>query len=131
MRVVAVGLHRLVNDIDVLATSPLARTLQTAEIVAAEFGGLDVMQIEELRPGTPPADFVEWIQDAGAKETVAIVGHETQLSELVGLLLSGRPEPLVVMKKGGALLLDLDDRAPGGGKLLWSLTPGQLRMLGG
>ena len=96
----------------------------------------EVMEIEELRPTMPPAAFVEWIQDAGAKETMAIVGHDPLLSELVGLLLSGRPDSIVKIKKGAAVMLELDAggksrRGPGDARLLWSLTPRQLRMLGG
>ncbi|MGH7674557.1 MAG: SixA phosphatase family protein, partial [Gemmatimonadales bacterium] len=38
MRQAAKGLHRLVKTLDVLATSPLARAAQTAEILGAEYG---------------------------------------------------------------------------------------------
>lgn len=135
MRRGAAGLHRLVDELDVLATSPLVRARQTAEILASEFGGPGILEIGELRPTMPPAAFVEWVRDAGAKETVAIVGHETHLSELVGLLLSARPDPIVRIRKGAAVMLELDAygrdrRGPGGAKLLWSLAPRQLRLLG-
>lgn len=136
MRLSAGGLHRLVDEIDVLASSPLLRGRQTADIVAAEFGAPEVTELEELRPESPPDAFVEWLQDAGAKETIALVGHEPHLSELVGWLLTGRREEVVRIKKGGAAMVEL--RARGrrrlgsrSGTLLWSLTSKQLRMLGG
>ncbi|MGH7448064.1 MAG: SixA phosphatase family protein [Longimicrobiales bacterium] len=135
MRLGAAGLHRLVEEIDVLATSPLVRTRQTAEIVAAEFGGPGIVELDELRPEATPSAFVEWLQDAGSKETIAIVGHDMQLVTLVGLLLTGTAETVVRIKKGAALLLDVGERRRGhaglrSGRLLWSLTPRQLRMLG-
>lgn len=130
----AAGMHRLVDTIDLLATSPLVRARETAEIVAAEFGIRQIAEVEELRPGTRPAALVEWIQDAGSRETVAIVGHDMHLSKLVGLLLTGRAEPMVRIRKGAAVLLDVGAtrRSHAGlrsGRLLWSLTPRQLRML--
>ena len=135
MELGAAGLHRLVDTIDVLATSPLVRARQTAEIVAAEFAVAQITDVEELRPGTRPAAFVEWIQEAGSKETIAIVGHEMQLTKLVGLFLTGRAEPMVKIRKGAAVLLDVSatGRSHAGlrsGRLLWALTPRQLRLLG-
>lgn len=135
MELGAAGLHRLVGTIDLLATSPLVRARQTAEIVAAEFSIGHITELDELRPGTRPAAFVEWLQEAGSKETMAIVGHDLQLRRLVGLLLTGRAVPVVKIKKGAAVLLDVGStpRSHAGlrsGTLLWSLTPRQLRMLG-
>jgi phosphohistidine phosphatase len=136
MRAGAAGLQRLVGTVDVLATSPLVRARETAEIVRSQLDGPVLTELEELRPGRPPSEFVEWLQGAGSMETIAIVGHDMHLSRLVGLLLSGRAEPLVTIKKGAAVLLAVrsDRRRHAGwrsGRLLWSLTPRQLRMLGG
>lgn len=136
MRLGTAGLHRLVDEIDVLATSPLVRARETADIIAAEFDAPEIMELDELRPGAPPAAFVEWLQDAGAQETIAIVGHEMHLTELVGWLLAGRTEPIVKIRKGAAVMLELRARGrrrlgPRNGTLLWSLTSRQLRMLGG
>lgn len=135
MRAGVRGLRRLVETIDLLATSPLVRTRQTADIVGAEFGVGEIAELDELRPGAAPSAFVEWLQDAGSRETIAIVGHEMQLLGLVGLLMTGTAEPVVKLKKGAALMLDVRERARShaglrNGELLWSMTPQQLRMLG-
>jgi len=135
MRLGAAGLHRLVDEIDLLASSPLLRARQTADILAEEFGAPDVVELDQLRPQTPPADFIEWVRDAGARETVAIVGHEAQLTGLVGWLLTGSPDPIVEIRKGAAVMLEVGAPRPGrgrpyGARLLWALTPRQLRMLG-
>ena len=135
MRLGAAGLHRLVRELDLLVTSPLRRARETADLIAAEFDAPDVLEIEELRPETAPDAFDEWLRDAAAQETIAVVGHEMHLRQLTGWLMTGRADPVVAIKKGGALMLELRRRAkrhwgPGSGTLRWSLTPRQLRMLG-
>jgi phosphohistidine phosphatase len=133
MRTGASGLHRLIEEIDVLASSPLVRARQTAEIVAAEFGVPEIIEIEQLRPGSYPDAFAEWLEGAGALETIAIVGHDTHLSELVSWLMTGNAEPIVEIKKGAAVMLELRSSRDAGERsatLLWSLTPRQLRMIG-
>lgn len=135
MRHAAAGLHRFVKTLDILASSPLVRARQTADIIAGEFGGPQITELNELRPATPLSEFVDWLQDAGAQETIAIVGHDTYLSELVSWLLSGEPDPIVRIRKGAAVMLDLRVRGrrhlgPRSATLLWSLTPRQLRALG-
>ena len=135
MRLGAAGLHRLVSHIDVLATSPLVRSRATAEIVQAEFGGPALTELDALRPGEHASDLVEWIQDAGREETFAIVGHGRQLGGVVGLLITGRASPVVRLRKGAAVMLDVRGHGRGhagqrSALLLWSLSPRQLRMLG-
>jgi phosphohistidine phosphatase len=131
MRLGAAGLHKLVDEIDVLATSPLVRARQTAEIVAAEFGGLAIVEIDALRPGSAPEAFGKWLESAGSLETIAIVGHNTHLRELVGWLITGSPDAIVQIKKGAAVMLKLSAHRPDKtATLLWSLAPRQLRMLG-
>ena len=62
--------------------------------------------------------------------TVALVGHEPNLSRLEGYLLIGEERSLAEFKKGGAALIETDGApAAGGGTLLWQLTPAQLRAL--
>lgn len=122
------GLHRLVDPIDVLATSPLARAIETGALLAAACGISRTIRLRELSPGAPPAALLRWLRGRGARATVALVGHEPHLSELVGVLLAGRPAGFVKLKKGGACLLALDGApAPGRGELRWLLTPSQLR----
>jgi phosphohistidine phosphatase len=135
MRLGASGLHRIVEELDVLASSPLVRARQTADIIAGEFEAPEIMELDELRPDEPPDTFAEWLQGAGEEETIAIVGHNMQLSELVGWLLTGKAEPIVGIRKGAAVMLELRargrrHRGPRSGTLLWSLAPRQLRMLG-
>jgi phosphohistidine phosphatase len=122
------GLARLVSP-DLVASSPLVRAIQTAEIVAAAFGGLELTAVAALAPGGPPASVAAWIEHVRVSGTIALVGHEPDLGELTSWCLAGRGA-FVALRKGGACLLELARPAPGTAKLLWSLTPRQLRRLG-
>ena len=129
MKRIARGLHALVPEIQLLATSPLTRAFQTAEIIAAAY---DVEPVIEpvLAPGCPPADVARWLQRTASHETVAIVGHEPALSHTVSWLLAGGERAFVEIKKGGALLLEFPDAvAATHASLAWALTPSQLRAL--
>ena len=46
----AAGLRAVVPAIDVLATSPLLRAVQTAEILAAVYNGRNMVTVRELSP---------------------------------------------------------------------------------
>jgi phosphohistidine phosphatase len=72
------------------------------------------------------------ISPAAPDITIAAVGHEPHLSGLVSLLLTGRAGAVIELKKGAACLLDLGEQpAAGKARLLWALTPAQLRRLRG
>lgn len=131
MRRAAGGIASLVPNLETLATSPLVRAMQTAAIVADEYGGdLEPVLVGELSPEYPPDDLLPWLRSVDHDATVAVVGHEPHLGFLVGWLLTGRHESFVELKKGAACFLEFDDPpAPGNGTLLWSLAPGHLRSL--
>lgn len=136
MRAGLAGLRRMGTEIDVLATSPLVRARQTAEIVAVELDTPAIVELDQLRPDAPPHALGDWLRGAGQKETFAVVGHRPHLGELVGWLLTGRPKSIVEIKKGGAVMLEVRARGtraprPGKARLRWSLTPRQLRQLAG
>jgi phosphohistidine phosphatase len=130
MRKAARGLKPLVSAIDVLAVSPLVRARQTGEILADVFGSPALTEVAQLVPGTPAPDLLAWLQEQSADATVALVGHEPDLSCLVGYLLSGRNHSLIELKKGAACLIEFATRPRAGeGRLKWALAPRQLRSL--
>jgi phosphohistidine phosphatase len=132
MRRVAEGLRGVVASIDVLASSPYARALETARIVAASYGMADddIEVVDALVPERPLDRFVSWIQRRSMPDVVAIVGHEPHLSRLATWLMSGLPESRVELKKGGACLVAFEGQpGPGVGVMRWLLTPKQLRDL--
>lgn len=130
MRNAAAGLAILVRDVSLLATSPLTRAAQTAEIVAAEYG-CEIVPLEALAPDHDPEEAVKWLRKQEPDLTVGLVGHEPHLSTLVGYLLTGSRASFVDLKKGGACLVEMTEPLePGRGALAWLLTPRALRRLG-
>jgi len=131
MREAARGLARLVPAPEALATSPLARSVETADVVARAFDVEAAEELEALRPGSLPRELLPWLRSREGAALTAVVGHEPQLGELVSWLLAGRARPFLALKKGGACLIDLGERpGPGVAELLWLLTPAQLRRQG-
>jgi len=131
MRRVAAGLQRLVPDVGLIATSPLVRAVETAGIVAEAFPGAERQTIQELAPDHQLPAFLAWLRARSATATAAVVGHEPHLSHLVSWLLAGRFSSFVVLKKGGACLLEfVAEPAAGEARLLWHLPPSLLRRFG-
>ncbi len=84
-----------------------------------------------MRPDHSPGDVVSALRGMKASAAIALVGHEPQLSQLEGLLLTGTDRAVGELRKGGAALLESPPTpAPGKSILLWHLTPAQLRELG-
>jgi phosphohistidine phosphatase len=127
----ALGLKQIIPELDILATSPYKRALETAEIIAHVYGGLGVDQVPELAPGCGLDRVVGWLADLHARGVVAIVGHEPDLSRLVCALLVGANGPFLELRKGAACLLEFSGAiGPGAAALDWFLGPKHLRRLG-
>ncbi len=126
------GLATLLPGLDRLVSSPLVRARQTAEIVAAAFGGTPIVETATLAPGAEPGRFLDWL--AGRRwraEAVAAVGHQPHLGRLAAhLLAGGDPSAEAVeieFKKGNAALFEVGE---GPAVLRWLLAPAYLRSLG-
>jgi phosphohistidine phosphatase len=131
MRKAAKGLRKFAPDIDVLAASPLLRAQETADIVAKVFGVDEVREQALLSPGADAPALLDWLESHAAESTVALVGHEPDLSQFATWLLSGNEASFVTLKKGACALIEFDGKpAAGRGVLAWLLQPGQLRKLG-
>ena len=129
MKQAARGLYGLIPQIDLLATSSLTRAEQTGAILDSVYGGLDVVEIEELAPETTPKAFRLWLRKR-KEETIAVVGHEPSLGQILSWLLTGTERRILAFRKGGACLLEIPGEAAAGtATLVWALTPGQLRQL--
>lgn len=110
-------------EIDRIATSPLIRTRETAEIMARVFGiesAVDV--VEALAPGADWQAMLEWtIHQSVAR--VAWVGHAPCVGRLVALTI-GDGSAAIRMQKGAVASLLLDDGPGHPGELEWLLTAG-------
>jgi phosphohistidine phosphatase len=126
----AAGLRRIAPQVDVVLTSGYTRAWQTAELLhdAAEWPAPETLT--DLEPTVPAAD-VARILRRRREDSIALVGHEPQLSQLASLLLSGSETTVrVELKKGGVIAIVFDGSPdPGVGTLAWSATPKILRGL--
>lgn len=127
-REAAEGLAKLVDRPDALLTSPWLRAKQTAAIAARAWGRLEPEETAALASGSfedQAAVLDRYPRDA----TVAAVGHEPWVSELLARLLGTRHDARLEFKKGGAALVDVPGRLAGGGSLVWYLPPRVLRKI--
>jgi phosphohistidine phosphatase len=124
------GLRKLVPELDALVASPLVRAVETAEIVSEAYGGdLAIEQTALLEPAAEAKELTDWLA-ARAEATLALVGHDPLLSYAVTWLLSGLRTSFIELKTGGACLLSFPDGVGAGrAKLVFALTPWQLRRL--
>lgn len=128
MREGARGLAALVERIDLLVSSPLTRAVETADVVAEAFPGAKRSQHPGLAPGLYHSALLQWVMRH--EGTLALVGHEPDLSQWIGYMVSGEPRSLVQMKKGGACLLEMPNPAVAGeAQIVWHLNLKQLRGL--
>lgn len=131
MRKAARGLSTLLPGLTQIATSPLLRARQTAEIVAAGYAGIDTVSLPALSPGAAPRAVLAWLRTQPADATLALVGHEPDLGQLASWLLSSRKTGFVQFKKGAAALIEFAGApAAGKGTLVWLLTAAQLSEIG-
>lgn len=128
-RVAARGLALIARRPDVVLTSPLARARATAEIAARAF--------KRIAPTLEPAladesvnGIVIALKAYPLSATIALVGHEPQLSALLARTLAVPQPERLAFQKGGAALLDLPDGPAASGRLVWFLSPRILRALG-
>jgi len=129
MRDNARGIRSLVPDLQLLATSPYTRALQTAEIVAGEYPDLEVVELPALAHGAPPQAVRDWLAGR-AEQRIGLVGHEPDLGCLISWFVLGTVEPPVPLKKGGAALVRFADQPNRGtGELRWLAPPKLLRGL--
>lgn len=129
-RAVAFGLKQLVPSIDVLATSPKVRALQTATIVRDVFSdkASKPKRWDELN-AEPDETLVATLRGLKA-ETALLVGHEPYLSHLASLLLAGKPNEFYMdWKKAGICAIEIDPDS-GSAVLQWFLGSNVLRKIG-
>jgi phosphohistidine phosphatase len=121
------GLARLVKRPDFVLTSPLPRAKETAQIAAREWGKRVEIIEEPALAGGSVEEISTMLARYPGESTVAVVGHEPDLSEVLARILGTPHEERLTFKKGGAALVELPGSVLEGGALMWYLPPRILR----
>lgn len=126
-RKVAQRLQDLGISFDYLQTSPLVRAHQTAEIIRQQGLVNAVHKSDLLSPEGSLQDWLSWLQTwrQEGSASLALVGHEPNLSEWAGILIWGRPRQQMILKKAGmiGLLLPEHHTPVGQSALFWLTAP--------
>lgn len=120
-------LKKLGLQFDFIATSPLVRARQTAEIFLAN--GL-VSHIEECIDLAPDGNLQKWVvswlepRKYSPQTRLALVGHEPDLGYWAEILVWGQAKGSLVLKKAGMIGIKLpEEGSPLGRSQMFWLTP--------
>jgi phosphohistidine phosphatase len=127
---VAKAMKAMRLSFDRILSSPYVRARQTAEIAVKVLRVRKKLALTDtLAPDGSPEELIALLQRLKpAPGNVLLAGHEPYLSDLVSLLVWGKPGAAVTMKKGGLCKLSCEPpraerrRA----SLEWLLTPKQM-----
>jgi phosphohistidine phosphatase len=134
-RAAARGLARLGVAPDVILTSALVRAAETARLTAAALHA-PVDEVQALEPGKLEKGYRSLLQSYAEAASVMLVGHEPDLSALIGTLIAGPNQARIELKKGACARLSLDaealtsDAEPPAAALLWLVTAQALGTIG-
>lgn len=110
-----------------MVSSPLVRARQTARIAMRAW---DLpFTLDDALAGGSVEEVVALLARFPEDATVALVGHEPQLSELLAHLVGVRDAAAVEFKKGGVAVVDLPHGAASPGRLAAFLPPSVLRVV--
>lgn len=113
---------------DAIVSSPLKRCTQTASLVGNELGYEGKIHLDTgLRPGASFADFRKLLEKYSKLEAVMVVGHNPNLSQFLGSVISDSGcEASIELKKGSVAKVEMRRTL---GTLGWCITPKVLRVL--
>lgn len=120
-------LSALKVQIDVIVSSPLKRALQTAQFVGTELGYESKVEISPaLGLDANFSAFQNLLAKYADREGVLMVGHNPNLFQYLGRLITGNGGAAVRMRKGSIARIDLDRHPP---ILRWLIDPRTARQI--
>ncbi len=123
-------LNALKIQFDLIVSSSLKRSMQTASLVGTETGYESAIQVSNaLAPEATLHDFQRLLHECRDRENVLVVGHNPNISTFVGSLLvpaSTHATAQIRLRKGSLARLSLT-RGPA--NLQWLLDPRTVRAL--
>src|SRR6185503_20522947 len=111
---------------DVIISSPLKRSTQTASLVGNELGYEAKLQLEPaMRPEGSFADFRRMLEKYSKHEAIMVVGHNPSITDfLAKMIAKSGCEALIDFKKGAVARVETERRAA---TLHWFITPKMAR----
>lgn len=126
----ALVLNAMKIQFDLIISSPLKRSIQTASLVGNETGyETEILLSKALAPEATLHDFQHLIHQVRDRENVLVVGHNPNINSFLGSLLvpaSTHTSAHVRLRKGSLARLSLT-RGPA--TLQWLLDPRTVRVL--
>jgi len=115
-------------QVDLIISSPLKRCTQTAFLVGNELGFEGRVQLDTgLRPEAGLADFRKILEKYARQEAIMVVGHNPNLSQFLGSVISDSGcEASIELKKGAVAKVEMRRTS---GTMQWCVTPKVLRTL--
>jgi phosphohistidine phosphatase len=115
-------------QVDIIASSPLKRSTQTAALVGNEMGHEGKLVMENaLRPEATFSDFQKMLEKYARQDSMMVVGHNPNLSDFLGRVISDSGcEAVIDLKKGAVAKVEMRRNS---GSLSWCVTPRILRTL--
>jgi phosphohistidine phosphatase len=122
---------RLLNafgvQIDLIVSSPLKRSLQTAQFVGTEMGyEARVETSPALAPHASYADFQQMLARYSNRDGVLVVGHNPNMFQFLGKLITGNGGAAIRMRKGSIARINLDRHPP---LMQWLMDPRMARSI--
>ena len=126
-RLMARLLGALNVQVDVIVSSPLKRALQTAQFVGTELGYDGKVEVSAaLGLNADYAAFQQMLAKYANREGVLVVGHNPNLFQFLGRMITGNGGAAIRMRKGSIARVDMDRRPP---LLRWLIDPRMARSL--
>jgi len=122
------GMKTLGISFDLILTSPYIRAFRTAEILGEVFDSKKLFESKNLVPEAEPEAIIDEInQNFATLKEIALVSHEPLMSRLISLLLSGKDNLSIAMRKGGLCKMSVETLNSGPcASMEWLMTAKQL-----
>jgi phosphohistidine phosphatase len=120
-------LSALKVQVDVIVSSPLKRAMQTAQFVGTELGYEAKVEISRaLALDADYTTFQQMLAKYADREGILVVGHNPNLFQFLGRLVTGNGGANLRMRKGSIARVDLDRHPP---QLQWLIDPRMARAI--
>lgn len=103
--IAANALKSLNASLDMILSSPLVRSKQTAKTIEKELQVNKFATTQHLIPGSDHLELIKQLNELELNQ-ILLVGHEPHLSVLVSLLINGKTYTHIEIKKGSLALVE-------------------------